>query len=601
MFKLTRGFYSRVLLISIVVICTVSILLALIIGNVAARQERLEYLKKYDIAISDLNLRFFTRHRNFQNDYKPLFQSPAQYRELCTLLRGDTNPLRYNAVRASASEMLSTVSALDFSSVGILLHSDITGDVFLYDPRLKTMERLTLQSEFPAFKPYGRGVLSSAALSGMGVTLSGISSKVYGIVGTLPDSSGSGSIGQMAVLYSVSDFTDTLLSHNLEAGAVVSIIAGDGDVVFRSSGDYHQTADLYLPAPGAEPADDYGTFETDAGRFDVLFLRNTQYDFTVVAQTPEHRGQMSTLIFVLAMMLCGIAILAYSLALRSSARKVRLIQRGMANVSANRLDLRIEEPKGDDEFAEIIRGFNAMCEQLEVTIKQLYIKEIQQKKAELYAMQTSINPHVLYNTLELIRVHTLHGSPQEASRMILLLSRVYRSQIGQKMVVTLEEELEHCENLILLNQYRQENFDYTVDIPPELMAYGIPKITLQPLIENYFVHGLDPDKEDNLLTLTGALKVRGGETFLVISVIDNGRSIAPDALEEVKRQLANSVFDQDTHEGFALYNVSNRLKIVYGEGCGLEAGYAEDGRGFRIDAVMRPMTPEQLSSSEGLR
>ncbi len=594
LFRLPKGFYARVLLMCILVICTVSILLALIIGTVAAKQERLEYLKKYDIALSDLHLRFFTRHRNFQNDFGPLFKSPAQYQYIGALLRGEAS-----VVRVGVADILSTVSVLDFSSVGILLHSDITGEMYLYDPRFKTVERVAAEGEFPSYEAYSRGVITPAELELIGVSLSGISSRVYGIVGTLPDydERGTRAIGQMIVLYSVSDFTDTLLGHNLEAGYVISIITGDGRTVFRSSGDYADAGDLYLPS-GEAAAGEYGTYENDQGRWDVLSIYNKQYDFTVVCQTPAHRGQMYTLIFALAALICVFSILSYSVALRSTARKVRLIQKGMANVGENLLDLRIPEPKGDDEFAEIIRGFNAMCDQLETTIKQLYIQEIQQKKAELYAMQTSINPHFLYNTLELIRVHALHGSPAEASRMILLLSRVYRSQINQKMYVPLEEEMEHCENLILLHQYRLENFEYAVEIPPELMAYGVPKFTLQPLIENYFVHGLDAASEDNLLIISGELREQNGEDYLVISVIDNGRSITPENLEIVRQRLRNSVFSQESQEGFALYNVSTRLKIVFGEDCGLTAGYAEDGRGFRIDAVMKPRYPEQLNNSE---
>lgn len=595
--RLPRGFYSRILLICIIIICTVSVLLAFIIGTVAARQERLEYLKKYDIAINDLHLRFMTRHRSFQNDFKPLFQSPAQYQDVCALLRGGEGVS--SAVRSSVVDMLSAVSERDYGSVGILLHSDITGELYLYDARYKSMERIRMEEAFPSYASFTRGMISAAELDAIGVRLSGISAKVYGIVGTLPDYDvkGTTAIGRMAVLYPVTDFVDSLAGYHLDAGFVVSILDGAGRVVFRSSGDYADSADLYRPQ-GTLPESGYDTFRSQAGQWDAYAIGNKQYDFTVAYQVPAYRGSMSMLIFLLAMLICVIAIFAYGMALRSTAHKVRLIQHGMAKVSRNRLDYRIPEPKGRDEFVEIIRGFNSMCDQLGQTVEQLYIRELQKQKAELYAMQTSINPHFLYNTLELIRVQILHGSAADASRMILLLGKVYRSQINQRMNVTIAEELEHCENLILLHQYRFANFDYVVDIPDDLLMYGIPQNTLQPLIENYFVHGLNPQSEDNLLTLSGAMEVRGGTPMLVISIVDNGRSIAPEKLIATRQRLHASAFRQDTYEGFALYNVNLRLKIVFGEGAGLALDYAEDGKGFRIDAVLKPCSVETLNSSE---
>lgn len=600
MYRLSKGFYARILLVCIIILCTVSILLAFIIGTVAARQERSEYLGKYDMAINDLHLRFTTRHRAFQNDFKPLFQSPAQYQALSTLLRGEAGPTLYNTIRAAVVEMLGAVTELDYASVGILLHSDITDELYLYDAQYRSMARMRKEGDFPAYAPFSRGTITAAELDTLGVRLAGISGKVYGLVGTLSDydAMGTSTIGQMVVLYSVSDFLDSLAGYRLADGFVMSIVTDGGQVVFRSSGDYATADDLYRPSPEAPQGNGHEAFAGDGGRWDAHAMANRQYGFTVSYQVPTHRSFMSPLIFLLSALICLFAILAYGTALRSTARKVRLIQKGMAEVSHNHLDYRIPAPKGNDEFSEIIRDFNAMCDQLEHTVRQLYLRELQKQKAELYAMQTSINPHFLYNTLELIRVQTLHGSPADASRMILLLSKVYRSQMNQKMNVSLQEEMEHCENLILLHQYRFANFDYTVDIPDDLLRYGIPQNTLQPLIENYFVHGLDPLCEDNLLTILGALHGDGDAARLVISIVDNGRSITPENLAAVRERLQNSVYRQDTYEGFALYNVNHRLKIVFGEGAGLALGYAADSKGFRIDVILGLRSVEALNSSE---
>lgn len=96
--------------------------------------------------------------------------------------------------------------------------------------------------------------------------------------------------------------------------------------------------------------------------------------------------------------------------------------------------------------------------------------------------------------------------------MILLLSKIYRSQTNRSMYVSIGAELEACENFMVLYQYRFRNFEYEFDVPSGLLPYGLPKNTLQPLIENYFVHGIDPAREDNLFTIIGSsfVKKRSG-------------------------------------------------------------------------------------------
>lgn len=594
MFKMFKGFYSRIVLICIGITCTVSVVLASMIGSVAAGQERLLTLKKYDIAINDLYSSFYAGHRGFRNSFKPLFESPAQYAYLTDLLRGGATRQQEDAARANVAALLNAVNEKDDSSLGILLRSESTGTMYLYDPHLRSVKQISPDSAFPDSKPFTRISIGSAALESMGVRLHNMGNSLYGLGGTLIDDTIAGAVvGQMVILYSVSDFVDILDRHHLDPESIISITDEEGSVIFRSYGPYDFSEDIIL---AQDSSGEHQTVSADNGKWEVARLENRQYGFSVSYQVLAPKSGVYSLMFLLAASICVFSVLAYSLALRSTVRKVRMIQKGMIRISAHDLDYRIPDPGNDDEFAQIIRGFNDMCDRISQNVQKLYIRELEQKKAELYAMQTSINPHFLFNTLELIRVHILHGSPQDGSRMLLLLSKIYHSQLGQSMNVSLAEELEHCENLIILHQYRFGNFEYFVDIPGELVQCGIPKNTLQPLIENYFVHGLNPESDDNLLTITAERVLRGGENFACITVEDNGRSISVEKLNELRQRLKNSVINQDSYEGFALHNVNSRLRIVFGEGSGLTLGYAHEDKGFKIEMLFRIRSPEELNA-----
>ncbi|MCR2023793.1 histidine kinase, partial [Blautia pseudococcoides] len=223
-----------------------------------------------------------------------------------------------------------------------------------------------------------------------------------------------------------------------------------------------------------------------------------------------------------------------------------------------------------------------------------YLYEISQKKAELYAMQTSINPHFLYNTLEQIRVQIMKGQYSDASQMLLLLSKMYRNQTRRNLYVSIGEELNLCENLINLYMYRYGNFDYEFIIGGSLKIYGIPKNTLQPLIENYFVHGLVPDRDDNFLTVSVQPVKQNGENWLEFYIDDDGYSISSEDLAALEEKLSQPVLNRNEDNGFALSNVNTRLMLVFGKDSGLHVSRGFGNHGFRVTFRIPPMLPETL-------
>ncbi len=595
-----RGFYSRALLLCIIIIITVSLSLSFFVSSFATKNEKDNYLKKYDIAINNLHRSYYTIQRRFHNVLAPIFNSPAQYGQLCDLLLTDNDPALPIKANSDVVFSLAEVCERDFGARSVLLHSKVTGDLYQFDPRYNTISIMPTPVDFPEFDPFLPGAICQQSLTNLQAGITEQSMPVFGVVGTISQNTSNESIvlGQIIVLYTVSEFISSLEEHALDEGYIIEILNHKGEIIFNSKGDYTHTVTLESmtnPSP-ATVASAHSVVTLDNRRFYESDLYNTRYNYSVRYLAPVPQYKVQGLIFLLAISICLFSIGVYGVSLRKTDTKVRLIQKGMERVCQNDLTTHISEIEGHDEFAEIIRDFNTMVDKLRQNVDQMYIMELQQKKAELYAMQTSINPHFLYNTLELIRLQAVNGDSGSASRMILLLSKIYRGQIKQRMYVTLSEELDVCENLVSLYQFRFENFEYEFDIPSELMGYGIPKNTLQPLIENYFVHGLVPESEDNLLYITGELfedSVRG--KMLRISVEDNGKPIETEVLNELNNRLAGTTFLSEGDQGFALTNVNSRLRIAFGEGCGLTLVQCETG--FKIDILIRPFLTEELNQS----
>ena len=227
----------------------------------------------------------------------------------------------------------------------------------------------------------------------------------------------------------------------------------------------------------------------------------------------------------------------------------------------------------NDEIGLLTAGFNGMVAQLDKNIKEIYELGIREKQAELSALQSQINPHFLYNTLESISMAAGRDRQDELSRVISSLGKLLRYTVNrQESKVTLREELDFVENYLSIQSFRLEDrlrADIRVDFSHESVL--VPKLLLQPLVENAIEHGMGSKP----LTLTLTTKV--DEQDLLIRIEDDGQGIGPERLNQIERILAEvepiraeSVSGTGNREkGFALRNIHRRLRILYGESYGL--------------------------------
>ena len=197
------------------------------------------------------------------------------------------------------------------------------------------------------------------------------------------------------------------------------------------------------------------------------------------------------------------------------------------------------------------------------------------RQAQFLALQNQINPHFLYNTLEGIRAEALLAGLQSVASMTEALSTFFRYTISNvENLVTLKQELDNTRNYFFIQQFRfgsrlKLEVEIDDDDEEEILRYRIPKLTLQPIVENCIIHGLECKVGEGLLRL----RIETTESRLLVTISDNGVGMEQDVLDTMHKNLSVRSFDymkrEEQHGGIALVNVNNRIKLLFGEQYGL--------------------------------
>ena len=247
--------------------------------------------------------------------------------------------------------------------------------------------------------------------------------------------------------------------------------------------------------------------------------------------------------------------------------------------------LRIDTSEKDQELLLIAETTNDMLDRLEKNIHDIYQLELSQKDANMRALQAQINPHFMYNTLEFLRMYAVMQSQDELADIIYEFSSLLRNNISDERETTLKQELEFCRKYSYLCMVRYpKSIAYGFKIEPELEEMRIPKFTLQPLVENYFAHGVDHRRTDNVISIK-ALK---GQGFVEILVEDNGRGMPAEKLASLQEKLAQRSFEHEAsysgeRQSIGIVNVHERFVLYFGDRYQISVESAEqEGVRYRI-------------------
>ena len=263
---------------------------------------------------------------------------------------------------------------------------------------------------------------------------------------------------------------------------------------------------------------------------------------------------------------CGFIILFLGLSFsRIFTRKIEELTKNMDQVNHGSREVTVSSDS-EDEVGILINSFHNMMDEINRLIDEVYVNKIALKEYELKALQAQINPHFLYNTLSMMNWMAIRSNQMEISKVTLALSTFYRTALSKgEDVVTVENCIQNMQAYLEIQlTMHDNNFTVDWDIDPTIKNEKMPKLLLQPVVENAIEHGID-EKEDGDKKIF--LSFRGNGDDVVITVRDNGMGMPQEKAETLVTYQA---------KGYGLKNVNDRIRILYGENYGIRIFSAPD-------------------------
>ena len=374
------------------------------------------------------------------------------------------------------------------------------------------------------------------------------------------------------VLYYSSSAFEKILSDNLALSGSVSYIINDRNSTVASSNDslsgiywldYESIQDAFMSSNNFVEQNILGE-TVYAGFYSITEPK--WYMVTILPSQPLINQSNQIILQLLGIYL---AILIFAIVLANFL--ARSITNRLSSVISQMKKVRqgppvpMESPQAHDEIGDLIDTYNYMTRKMDELIQKQAKASEDLRIAEFNSLQAQINPHFLYNTMDMINWLALQGHTSEVSTAVQNLSRFYKLTLSRKKgISTIEREEEHVSIYISLQNMRyHDSIDFISDIPDELLEYQIPKLTLQPVVENAILHGiLEKETKSGTIVLTGWLE----DTDVVLLISDDGVGISPEKMSTI---LSGTGQSSSGGTNIAIYNTHRRLQILYGQKYGL--------------------------------
>lgn len=269
----------------------------------------------------------------------------------------------------------------------------------------------------------------------------------------------------------------------------------------------------------------------------------------------------------MGIVICVFAIIAISFAIVGSnqvSKPIREIRTTMKEVEKGNFSVRVDYG-GKDEVGELVHSFNHMVHKINQLIEREQENQKKLNQAEFKALQSQINPHFLYNTLDSITWMVRMNRLEKLEEMITSLTNFLRIGLSRgRSEITLEEELKHVGNYVAIQKIRYARLlSYEVDVPEDLKKYYVIKMILQPIVENALYHGIKEKGEPGLIRVS----MESTEEDIMITVTDNGMGMKPEKLKEIENMMEQGIdFDPNA---YGVINVQRRIQTNYGSRYGL--------------------------------
>lgn len=293
--------------------------------------------------------------------------------------------------------------------------------------------------------------------------------------------------------------------------------------------------------------------------------------------------QVKTLVIVTGGLIAFLVAVMSVFAFVTSAgilKPMRLLSEAAGRIAGGDLTARAKV-HSQDEVEELADSFNSMAESLGELVGKVREEEEKRRKTDLRLLQEQINPHFLYNTLDTIVWLIEVNEPDQAVDMVVTLSDFFRLVLSKgKEFISIRQEEQHIRSYLQIQEKRYHDIlDYEIRMDPRVYDYEIPKLTLQPLVENALYHGIKYKRSRGSIWVRGELD--GNEIHLYVR--DDGVGMAPEELGELRKEIERPC--KETEKGFGLANVNERIRMYFGNGYGMRI-QSEKGKGTEIELTI---------------
>ncbi len=358
-------------------------------------------------------------------------------------------------------------------------------------------------------------------------------------------------------------------------------------VVTNRTADQDDIRELsrFLSQHPPKPAVEAQTVELNGQEFMVSSIQSQSLGWHLVDFVPMDTvlapiNKSRNLFYISTLVLLCMSVLASFVLYRNVQVPIRKLIRNVQRIRKGDYSTRIKGD-GGSEFSYLFQLFNEMSQEIEQLVGKVYVEQLRSKEAMLKQLQSQINPHFLYNCLFYIKSMARLGDEEAVVAMSLSLGEYFRytTRLG-KQTATLQEEMDMLGHYLAIQKMRLGRLDCRIEIPDKLLTIELPRLILQPIVENALVHGIEPCESAGLLRLTGVDEA--GEYRIVVE--DDGSGMEEEAMDKLEQHVMYS--SSEGESGYGLWNVNQRLKLIFGKQSGLILSSSDLG-GLKVTVTIR--------------
>lgn len=310
-------------------------------------------------------------------------------------------------------------------------------------------------------------------------------------------------------------------------------------------------------------------------------------DETVIA---GEKVVIKYLLTVLVVFMIPLIVVVFYFFHQSVNKPIEALRDAYKEIEKEHYGFHVEPDARHEEFAELDEAFNSMSDKLQYQFEKIYLEELALRDANIMALQSQINPHFLNNTLEIINWEARMAENYKISAMIEALSTMLEATMnrGRQQLIPLSEEMSYADAyLYIISRRFGEKLEITKEIDENCLQVMVPRLIVQPIIENAVEHGMNFVGKGKI-----HIRISKNEERLLIEVMNNGKLTDKDR-EKIAQLLGEKDMKEIRSASLGIRNVNKRLKLLYGEECGLTIKSDKNGHTISTIIVKIDNTGEQ--------